>query len=54
MRRRGFTLVELLLALSLLSLRLGPRFYGFGFAVAVALTAGVSRAILAKRLDRLV
>lgn len=38
---------------SLLSLQLGPRFYGFGFAIAAALTSLVSLAALSKKLDRL-
>jgi polysaccharide biosynthesis protein PelG len=41
------------IALSLLSLRLGPRFYGFGFAIATALTAVVSLGALSKKLERL-
>lgn len=41
------------IGLSLLSLQLGPRFYGFGFAVAAALTAVVSLGALSKKLERL-
>jgi polysaccharide biosynthesis protein PelG len=41
------------LALSLASLRLGPVFYGFGFAVAAALTSLVALSALSRRLDRL-
>lgn len=41
------------IALSILSLHLGPRFYGFGFAIATALTAVVSLGMLSKKLERL-
>ena len=41
------------IGLSLLSLQLGPRFYGFGFAIAAALTAVVSLGMLSKKLERL-
>jgi polysaccharide biosynthesis protein PelG len=40
-------------ALSLISLALGPRFYGFGFAVAVALTSVLALGVLSKKLERL-
>ncbi len=39
--------------LSLLSLHFGPRFYGFGFAVAVALTSVLTLGLLSRKLDRL-
>jgi len=39
--------------LSLVSLHLGPRFYGFGFAVAVALTSVLTLGLLSRKLDRL-
>jgi len=39
--------------LSLLSQALGPRFYGFGFAVSAALTSALSLQALSHRLDRL-
>jgi len=41
------------ICLSLLSQALGPRFYGFGFAVSAALTAALSLQALSHRLDRL-
>lgn len=41
------------ISLSLLSQLLGPRFYGFGFAVSAALTAALSLQVLSHRLDRL-
>jgi uncharacterized membrane protein len=41
------------LALTLLSQRLGPRFYGFGFAVSAAMTSLVSLSALSRKLDRL-
>jgi uncharacterized membrane protein len=41
------------LVLSLVTLRLGPLFYGFGFAVAAALTSLVALSGLSRRLDRL-
>jgi len=41
------------ISLSLLSQALGPRFYGFGFAVSAALTAALSLQALSHRLDRL-
>jgi len=41
------------LALSIASQHLGPRFYGFGFLVAAALTSFVSLAVLSRKLDRL-
>jgi polysaccharide biosynthesis protein PelG len=41
------------LGLSLLSQALGPRFYGFGFAVSTGLTAALSLKALSHRLDRL-
>jgi len=47
------TFAALNIGLSLVSLRLGPRFYGFGFATAVALTAILSLAALSKKLERL-
>ena len=40
-------------SLSFVSLQLGPRFYGFGFAVAAALTSLISLGLLSKKLDRL-
>jgi polysaccharide biosynthesis protein PelG len=39
--------------LTILSMQLGPRFYGFGFAVAAALTSLISLASLSRKLDRL-
>ena len=41
------------ITLSLLSQALGPRFYGFGFAISTALTAALSLKALSHRLDRL-
>jgi uncharacterized membrane protein len=41
------------LALSLLSHTLGPRFYGFGFALSAAVTSLVSVSALSRKLDRL-
>jgi polysaccharide biosynthesis protein PelG len=41
------------LALSLLSHQLGPRFYGFGFAVSAAITSLLSLSALSGKLDRL-
>lgn len=41
------------LALSVASQHLGPRFYGFGFLVAAALTSLVALALLSQRLERL-
>ncbi len=41
------------LTLSLVSLRLGPCFYGFGFALSAALTSLVALSALSRRLDRL-
>jgi len=41
------------ISLSLLSQALGPRFYGFGFAVSAAVTAALSLQALSHRLDRL-
>jgi uncharacterized membrane protein len=38
---------------SLVTLRLGPRFYGFGFAVAAGATTLLALAALSRRLDRL-
>jgi uncharacterized membrane protein len=40
-------------ALSILSHHLGPRFYGFGFALSAAITSLVSLAALSRKLDRL-
>ncbi|WP_394823024.1 exopolysaccharide Pel transporter PelG [Pendulispora albinea] len=48
----GFFLVANV-TLSLVSLHFGPRFYGFGFAVAVALTSVLTLAMLSRKLDRL-
>ncbi len=41
------------LVLSIVSQHLGPRFYGFGFLLAAALTSLVSLAVLSRKLDRL-
>ncbi|MBX3206037.1 MAG: exopolysaccharide Pel transporter PelG [Labilithrix sp.] len=41
------------LAFSIASQHLGPRFYGFGFLVAAALTSLVALAVLSRKLDRL-
>jgi uncharacterized membrane protein len=41
------------LVLSLLSHCLGPRFYGFGFALSAAITSLVSVSALSRKLDRL-
>jgi polysaccharide biosynthesis protein PelG len=41
------------LGLSIMTLYLGPRFYGFGFATAAALTSLVSLGALSRKLDRL-
>ena len=41
------------LALSILSQHLGPRFYGFGFAVSAAITSLLSLTLLSRKLDRL-
>jgi uncharacterized membrane protein len=41
------------LALTLLSQQLGPRFYGFGFALSAAVTSLVSLSALSRKLDRL-
>jgi uncharacterized membrane protein len=38
---------------SLATLRLGPRFYGYGFAVAAAVTSLLALGMLSRRLDRL-
>jgi uncharacterized membrane protein len=40
-------------ALSMLSMSLGPRFYGFGFALAAALTSLLALGSLSRKLDRL-
>ena len=41
------------LVLSLVTQHLGPRFYGFGFLVAAALTSLVALSVLSRKLERL-
>ncbi len=41
------------LALSIVTQQLGPRFYGFGFLIAAALTSIVALAALSRKLERL-